>query len=227
MVPPSEYLPQIWGDDFAFESDEQTAEIMGLLMRHWNTIAIELHHTLDKPDVYLPVLLEGDDGIAPGNDWAHGFMRGVETSPASWGELIHDEDHGGPMLPIMMLHYEPAPQMRPPPIPPEKREELLQTMIAGLTHIYRYFEPHRGALESMPAHLPMRRDGRKASIDGPSQQRRRQFRHYVVYRCYLAASSWMTVHTFCSATDFSPDKRTASIRSFALPNRWPSSVKLP
>lgn len=116
MVLPSEYLPQIWGEDFAFESDGQTAEIMGLLMRHWNTIATELLHTLDKPDVYLPVLLEGDDGIAPGNDWAHGFMRGVETRPASRGELIDDEDYGGPMLPIMMLHHEhdPDPQMRPP-----------------------------------------------------------------------------------------------------------------
>lgn len=54
MVPPSEYLPQIWGKDFGFESDEQATEIMSLLMRHWNTIATELRHTLDKPDVYLP-----------------------------------------------------------------------------------------------------------------------------------------------------------------------------
>ncbi|WP_411776666.1 UPF0149 family protein [Caballeronia glathei] len=42
MVPPSEYLPQIWREDFAFESDEQAAEIMGVLMRHWNTIAADL-----------------------------------------------------------------------------------------------------------------------------------------------------------------------------------------
>ena len=168
-VPPSEYLPRIWGEDFAFESHEQTAEIIGLLMRHWNTIATELLRTLDAPDVYLPVLLEGDDGIASGNDWAHGFMRGVDTRPASWGELIHDEDYGGSILPIMMLHYEhhPDPQVRPPSIPPEKREEVLERMIAGLTHIYRYFEPHRLALASLPAHLPMRRDGRKVGRNEP------------------------------------------------------------
>lgn len=73
------------------------------------------------------------------------------------------------MLPIMMLHYEhdPDPQMRPPPIPSEKREELLQTMIASLTHIYRYFEPHRRALASMPDHLPMRRDGPKVGLNEP------------------------------------------------------------
>ena len=163
IVPPSEYLPQIWGEDFAFESDEQAAEIVGLLMRHWNTIAVELRHTLDEPDVYLPVLLEGEDGVATGNDWAHGFMRGVETRAASWGEFIHDEDHCGPMIPIMMLHYEhdSDPQMRPPPIPPEKREEILETMIAGLTHIYRYFEPHRRGLAAMPSQLPLRRDAPK------------------------------------------------------------------
>ena len=29
---------------------------------------------------------------------------------------------------------------------PEKREELLEIVIAGLTHIYRYFEPYRRAM---------------------------------------------------------------------------------
>ncbi|WP_200655680.1 YecA/YgfB family protein, partial [Paraburkholderia aspalathi] len=118
MVLPSEYLPEIWGEEFSFDSDDQATEIMSLLMRHWNTIAEELRLTLDEPNVYLPVLLEGADGVAPGNDWAHGFMRGVQTRPESWSLLINDEDHGGAMLPIMMLHYEhdPAPEMRPPPI---------------------------------------------------------------------------------------------------------------
>lgn len=169
MVLPSEYLPQILGEDFSFDSDDQATEIMGLLMRHWNTIAAELRITLDEPNVYLPVLLEGADGVAPGNDWAHGFMRGVQTRPASWSLLIDDEDHGGPILPIMMLHHEhdPAPEMRPPPIPPEKREELLQMVIAGLTHIYRYFEPYRQALADIPVSVPIHRDGPKIGRNEP------------------------------------------------------------
>ncbi|MBR8028567.1 UPF0149 family protein [Burkholderia cenocepacia] len=169
IVLPSEYLPQIWGEDFSFESDGQATEIIELLMRHWNTISTELQQTLHEPNVYLPVLLEREDGVAPANDWANGFMRGVQMRPASWGELIHDEDHGGPMLPIMMLHHEhnPDSQMRPPPIPAEKREELLQTMIAGLTHIYRYFEPHRRALASIPARVPMRREEQKIGRNEP------------------------------------------------------------
>ena len=86
-----------------------------------------------------------------------------------WGELIHDEDYGGSILPIMMLHFEhdPDSQMRPSPISREKREEPLQRMIAGPTHICPYFEPHRRALASLPAHLPMRRDGRKVGRNEP------------------------------------------------------------
>jgi uncharacterized protein len=101
VVLPSDYLPEIWGDDYSFASNEQAAGIVGLLMRHWNTIASALQRTLEVPDVYVPVLLEAEDGIAHGNDWAQGFMRGIRARPASWLELIESDEHGGPLLPIM------------------------------------------------------------------------------------------------------------------------------
>lgn len=163
LVLPSEYLAEIWGQEFSFDDDEQASEIIGLLMRHWNAIVAELVRALNEPHVYFPILLEQEDGVAPGNDWAHGFMRGVRMRPGGWNTLIEDDEHGGPMVAIMVLHYEhdPDPEMRPPPIPPEKREELLQAMIAGLTHIYRYFEPYRRAMARVPAQFPMLRGGLK------------------------------------------------------------------
>jgi uncharacterized protein YecA (UPF0149 family) len=60
MVMPSEYLPQIWGEDFSFSADNQARDILGLLMRHWNTIAGELRRTLSEEHVYLPVLLQDE-----------------------------------------------------------------------------------------------------------------------------------------------------------------------
>jgi hypothetical protein len=51
-------------------------EILGLMMRHWNTVAA----TLYKGEIYVPLLLEDEDGRAHGNDWAHGFMRGMGMS---------------------------------------------------------------------------------------------------------------------------------------------------
>jgi uncharacterized protein len=111
------------------------------MMRHWNTIA----RTLNKGEVYVPLLLEDEDGMAHGNDWAHGFMRGMGMRHDGWAELVNDEEHGGCLIPMMMLRHEhdEDPEMRPKPITPEKREEVIVHMAAGLFGAYRYFRVHR------------------------------------------------------------------------------------
>ena len=172
MVMPSAYLPQIWGEDYAFESNELASDIISLLMRHWNTIASALQRTLEAQDVYLPVLLEAEDGIAYGNDWAQGFLRGMSAQPESWRELLDSEEHGGSLVPIMLLAHEndPDPEMRPKPVQPEKRDELLQMMIGSLTRIYRYLEPRRqSGAHAMrdDAQMPLRRVGPKVSRNDP------------------------------------------------------------
>jgi uncharacterized protein len=169
MVLPSEYLPGIWGEDFCFENDHQATNILGLLMRHWGTISSELFRSLKEPHVYMPVLLENDEGPAQGNDWARGFMHGVQARPASWRELIVSDEHGGPLLPIMLLAHEhdPDPAKRSKPLSPDKREEVLQMMIAGLSKIYRYFEPHRRSRASAIRPAPVHREGRKIGRNKP------------------------------------------------------------
>jgi len=169
MVIPSEYLPQIWGEDFSFATDDQASDILGLLMRHWNTIAGELLRTLSEPHVYLPVLLQDEAGVAHGNDWAQGFMLGMQVRAASWEELLKSEENGGPLVIIMLLAHEhdPDPEMRPPPIPAEKREDLLIEMAASLVRIYRYFDPHRRSLARTPLHAPRRREGPKIGRNEP------------------------------------------------------------
>lgn len=68
VVMPSEYNREVFGGDNAceFSNLEEAQEILGLLMRHWNTIA----GTLLKGEAYLPILLKDESGIAHGNDWA-------------------------------------------------------------------------------------------------------------------------------------------------------------
>ena len=62
-----------------------------------------------------------------------------------WAELVNDDEHGGCLIPMMMLHHEhdEDPEMRPKPITPEKREEAIAYMAAGLLGAYRYFREHR------------------------------------------------------------------------------------
>ena len=59
--------------------------------------------------------------------------------------LVNDEEHGGCLIPMMMLCHEhdEDPEMRPEPISPEKREEVIVHMAAGLVAAYRYFREHR------------------------------------------------------------------------------------
>jgi uncharacterized protein len=144
-VMPSEYNREVFGgemsDTYEFRSLEEAKEIVGLLMRHWNTIA----WTLFKGKVYVPLLLEDEDGVARGNDWARGFMRGMHMRHDGWSELINDEENGGWVIPMMMLYHErdEDPKMRPEPITPDKREEIIAHMTAGLVGAYRYFRARR------------------------------------------------------------------------------------
>ena len=43
--------------------------------------------TLFKGEVYVPLLLEDEDGTAHGNDWARGFMRGMGMRHDGWAEI--------------------------------------------------------------------------------------------------------------------------------------------
>jgi uncharacterized protein len=144
IVAPSEYLPEVFGSEtlepHEFKNLEEANEILGLLMRHWNGIA----GTLSKGKVYLPLLLLDENGVEHGNDWARGFIRGTRLRHDGWAELLADDDHGGCMIPVLMLYHEhnEDPTMRPKPIGPEQREKVIESMTAGLVAAYRYFRQY-------------------------------------------------------------------------------------
>jgi uncharacterized protein len=129
---PSEYYPEVFGGEISdtceFDSLNEANEFLALRMRHWNDIS----GTLFRDEVYAPLLIEDKDGIPQGNDWAQGFMRGIGMRNEGWAELINYEEYGGSLLPMMVLCHEhdQDPEMRPDPISPEKREEII-VMMAG------------------------------------------------------------------------------------------------
>jgi uncharacterized protein len=144
-VMPSEYYREVFGGEIShtceFASLDDANKFFGLIMRHWNDIA----GTLFSGKVYVPLLIEDEDGIARGNDWACGFMRGMGMRHEGWAGLVNDEEYGGCLIPMMMLCHEhdQDPAMRPEPISREKREEVIVLMAAGLLEAYRYFRKHR------------------------------------------------------------------------------------
>jgi uncharacterized protein len=167
-VMPSEYYPEVFGGEMSdaceFGSLREANEILRLMMRHWNTIA----GMLFKGEVYEPILLEDENGVAQGNDWARGFMRGMGMRHDGWAELVNDEQHGGCLIPMMMLCHEhdEDPEMRPAPISPEKREEVIVHMAAGLLGAYRYFRAQRRVSPSAHTGEP-RRNAPKVGRNDP------------------------------------------------------------
>ena len=108
-VLPSEYLPEIWRGDMLTKPMLQ--EFLALIMRHWNATC----HTLQAGEVFLPLLLNDENGVVCANDWANGFVRGMEMRRDSWSALMDDDEYGGSLIPILALAHEhhPDPDMRP------------------------------------------------------------------------------------------------------------------
>jgi len=142
---PSEYHGEVFGGEMGetceFKSIEEANEILGLLMRHWNKIA----STLYKSEIHVPMIFEDDNGELHGNDWARGFMRGMQMRHEGWAELVNDDKYGGSLVPMMALYHEhdEDPEMRPEPITPDKREKVIALMAAGLMNAYEYFRKER------------------------------------------------------------------------------------
>jgi len=121
---------------------EEAEEITNLVMHHWNTIVGALY----KGDVYC-LLLEGEDGVAHGNDWATGFVRGMHLRHDAWGVLVNGDRRCGSLVPILALYHEhdPDPKLRPRPFTPNGRAKLLADLTAGIVLTYRYFRQDHAA----------------------------------------------------------------------------------
>jgi uncharacterized protein len=146
-IPESEYLRAIWGDDIVnedtFAAQPLLREFVSLLKRHRDFIL----QTLQSDEVFTPLMLEDEQGEFRGNDWAKGFMRGMELRREDWAQLLDDDEYGGSLVPILALAYEdhPDPEMRPykEPMTAERREKLIVGVATGVMRIFDYFESQR------------------------------------------------------------------------------------
>src|ERR1700756_142664 len=117
VAKPSEYLPEIWGGG-EMADDEAFADRQEL--QDFVNLIFRHWNSMVR-------ILQGNDVFAP--------------------LLFDDEEHGGPLIPIMVLAHEhdPDPEMRPykDNIDVELREKLILGIAGAVTAIYRYFAPQR------------------------------------------------------------------------------------
>jgi uncharacterized protein len=85
LIPPSQWLPAIWGDFEPVWDDMGDFErVFMLMMRHMNSIAAQL---IEEPESFEPLFLERE---LEGNtstivdEWCEGYRRGVELAEPEW-----------------------------------------------------------------------------------------------------------------------------------------------
>ena len=136
FVPPSQFVPIITrsasDNNLILQNQKELEKFLDILMRHYNHI----NETFNNGDIYMPFLLQDDQGVAKGNFWALGFIKGTELNRALWADLLSHDVIASEMIPIFALRYEndEDPSLRPckDPISKDKRKELIASMITGV-----------------------------------------------------------------------------------------------
>ena len=85
MIPPSQWLPAVWGDfEPAWKSKKEVEAIFSLMIRHMNYIATTLmEHPEDFEPIYLERIVEGKTYLIV-DDWCEGYLRGIALAPDQW-----------------------------------------------------------------------------------------------------------------------------------------------
>ena len=147
---PSEYLPEIVGGEFEFPDLQAAQLFLDLLMHHWNAVG----EAFRTEDFFVPLLLEDEEGKSYGNNWAFGFLRGVDMHREAWDVILGDEDRAGRFIPILALANElnPDPSLRPyqEPMTDEQREKLLVGLSEVVTLMFHDLAPLRRSFASEP-----------------------------------------------------------------------------
>ena len=102
----------------------------------------------------------------------YSFLQGIAARPGGWRAFVENDEYNGPAFPILWFANEnhPDPTLRPGTVSAEKREELLQLMIAAVPVIYRHFESaRRSGAGGSPGEAPgpRRRSAPKVGRNAP------------------------------------------------------------
>ena len=140
-IPPSEWLPAVWGaNEPAWESEEGFENIYQLMIRHYNNLADSLMQPgFDFEPVFNESELDGERLLVV-NDWCLGYMRGVSLTAEAW-------DQGGDELfdllqPIMLFTDEPGLQVLET-LDKEQIAELQATIPGVALEIQRFWLSRR------------------------------------------------------------------------------------
>ena len=103
LIPPSEWLPEVWGSDGAadFGSLEAAQAIIAVVMEHYNRIARTLANAPEEIELVFEVDPNSEDLLW--EPWVRGFERAMRLRADSWEQIVDSGDEEAASSVTMML----------------------------------------------------------------------------------------------------------------------------
>lgn len=162
MIPPSQWIPAVWGDfEPSWERVEDAQRAMQMMLRHMNGISATL---MQAPEEFEPMFLEQEiDGERSTivDEWCEGYARGVRLDVNAWEN--GGEEVGLMLMPI--LSFTAASDWAGHKSGPEEIEGLQQAVVRCVREIHAYWLARRD--EFGPSSPPVRRQSPRVGRNDP------------------------------------------------------------
>lgn len=104
MIPPSEWLPHVWGEtgEAEFPDKQSAEETVGAVMTHCNSVVEAISGSLWVEPIYK---VDPNSDEVMWEPWVDGFTRAMRLRPEAWSRLLDqaDEDTRETMIFLMAL----------------------------------------------------------------------------------------------------------------------------
>lgn len=145
-LPPSRWMPVIWGGPMTWESEAQAKRMMSLVFRHANDILFTLR---SYPDEFEPLLYERDhkgEKTPIIDEWCTGFIKGMALDEEAWRPLMETEEGNDMLFPIMLYGTEAGwDELESTPTLEEKHHEFAASLGDSVIAIMDWWLPVRKA----------------------------------------------------------------------------------
>ncbi len=153
-VPPTRWMPRVWGEDFTdtmppVKDADALRRIVSLITRLSNSIVARL----EDPDgsMIVPLWSTFSDGDSERDDariWACGFIAGMNLCEEDWAPLLATGQGRAWLRPIQLLGEEDfEPGQHAPTRTPADRERLSLQIPDAVLAIHQYWLAHRRAVD--------------------------------------------------------------------------------
>jgi uncharacterized protein len=162
MIPPSQWLPAVWGEyEPVWDSEKEFEGIFTLLMRHMNDIAATL---MEQPEVFEALFLErAGEGktYTIVDEWCEGYLRGVALAAAQW-------DSAGEEMAILLTPiraFTEATRWRGHDLGESEKENIRNAIEPNVREIHAYWLARRS--EGEAPMQPVRRSAPRVGRNDP------------------------------------------------------------